>query len=268
MAAPLPIDTMSDMRGNFEPGSSASTVEAHWVHHGQALLKLDRSFSTGNNLVTAFGPELVFEPTRYVRSLRWWNEIGIRLTYLNSFNQPARATPYDNGRGYDVQVWLDIAGWRPRVGFWRGVNFLSQQGDPEFVAGNFMEVGLSKVFVLGDEASIEFGVQARHLRNAVNEVIPQGTKWVNQQYLVFNWNWDTADGRFMRDLFPAQSTPASPEQAAEATPRFTAKTRYVDLCRITSPIQASSKSEDDRSRTVPSPANISLPCSDTALRPG
>ena len=197
--------------------------EAHWVHHGQALLKLDRSFSTGNNLVTAFGPELVFEPTRYVRSLRWWNEIGIRLTYLNSFNQPARATPYDNGRGYDVQVWLDIAGWRPRVGFWRGVNFLSQQGDPEFVAGNFMEVGLSKVFVLGDEASIEFGVQARHLRNAVNEVIPQGTKWVNQQYLVFNWNWDTADGRFMRDLFPAQSTPASPEQAAEATPRFTAK---------------------------------------------
>jgi hypothetical protein len=209
--------------GQLRAGMFRFNGQAHWVHHGQALLKLDRSFNSGNNLVTAFGPEFVFEPARYFSSLRWWNEIGIRLTYLNSFNQPAHATPYDNGRGYDMQAWLDIAGWRPRVGFWRGVNFFGRQGDPEFVVGNFMEVGLSKVFALGDDASIEFGVQARHLRNPVNEFIPQGTKWVNQQYLVFNWNWDTADGRLLRDLFPAQGAPASTGLAAETRPRFTAK---------------------------------------------
>ncbi|HPV83994.1 MAG TPA: hypothetical protein PK866_12745 [Nitrospira sp.] len=208
--------------GQLRAGLFRFNGQAHWVHHGQALLKLDRSFNTGNNLVTAFGPELVFKPARYFSSLRWWNELGIRLTYLNSFNQAARATPYDQGRGYDVQAWLDIAGWRPRIGFWRGVNFLGQQGDPEFVAGNFMEVGLSKVYALGENASIEFGVQARRLRNAVNEFIPQGTKWVNQQYLVFNWNWDTANGRFMRDLFPTQSNPAATEPS-DPTPRFTAK---------------------------------------------
>lgn len=85
-----------------------------------------------------------------------------------------------------------------------------------------MEVGLSKVYALGENASIEFGVQARRLRNAVNEFIPQGTKWVNQQYLVFNWNWDTANGQFMRDLFPTQSNPAATEPS-DPTPRFTAK---------------------------------------------
>ncbi|MGC3973124.1 MAG: hypothetical protein QM771_01890 [Nitrospira sp.] len=209
--------------GQLLAGPLRFNGQAHWIHHGQALLKLDRAFNTGNNLVTAFGPELVLEPARYFHFLRWWNEIGIRLTYLNSFNQPADGSPYDNGRGYDVQAWLDIAGWRPRVGFWRGVRFMSQQGDPEFVVGHFMEVGLSKVFALGDTMSVEFGIQARHLRNAVNEFIPQGTKWVNQQYLVFNWNWDTRDGRLFRDLFPTQDSTPAGAPPAETERRFTAK---------------------------------------------
>ena len=37
-------------------GAFASTPQAHWVHNGQALLKLDRSFNTADNLVTALGP--------------------------------------------------------------------------------------------------------------------------------------------------------------------------------------------------------------------
>ena len=43
------------------------------------------------------------------------------------------------------------------------------------------------------------------------------------QYLIFNWNWDTADGQFVKDLFPAmKSAPFEPQPAAEET-RFTAK---------------------------------------------
>jgi hypothetical protein len=109
-------------------------------------------------------------------------------------------------------------------------------------------------------------VQARRLRNAVNEFIPQGTKWVNQQYLVFNWNWDTANGQFMRDLFPAQNNPVATEPP-DSAPRFTAK---LDTLTYVYNIaySGSGKSEGDRSRTAPSPVNTLRPCSDTALRPG
>ncbi|HVG01683.1 MAG TPA: hypothetical protein VM842_02285, partial [Nitrospira sp.] len=42
--------------------------QAHWVHNGQSLFKLDRSFQAGDNLVIAAGPELVLEPSRFFRS--------------------------------------------------------------------------------------------------------------------------------------------------------------------------------------------------------
>ncbi len=214
--------------GQLRAGPFRFNGQAHWVHNGQALLKLDRSFNTADNLVTAIGPELVFEPSRYIPALAWWNQLGIRMTYLTSFNQPMANSPAVRGHASELNVWLDLAGWRPSVSFWRGGHFLSQQGDPEYAASNFPEFGLSKMIPLGDSASIEFGVQARRIRaffteDGINYQNRDTFKWVNQQYLVFNWNWDTADGRLLRDLFPAQNAPASTDQATEATPRFTAK---------------------------------------------
>ena len=202
--------------------------QAHWVHNGQALLKLDRSFNTADNLVTALGPELVLEPSTYFPALAWWRQAGIRATYLTSFNEPLANGPTIRGRGYELSLWLDLAGWRPSVSFWRGRHFLSQQGDPEYAASNFPEFGLSKIIPLGESASIEFGVQARRIRaffteDGVNYQNRDTFKWVNQQYLVFNWNWDTADGRFMRDLFPARSTDASRMPPDASAPRFMVK---------------------------------------------
>ncbi len=164
--------------------------QVHWVQKGQALLKLDRSFNTRKNVVSAFGPELAVAPTRYLRVPSWFREIGVRATYLNSFHEPnsLRPGPTVRGRGYELMVWLDLDGWQPRVGFWRGNNFITQQGDPEFKDGSFTEVGLSKIFVLNEAASIELGAQARKLHNFVNQ---EGFKWVNQEYFVLNWNFDS-----------------------------------------------------------------------------
>lgn len=214
--------------GQVRAGPFRFNGQAHWVHNGQALLKLDRSFDTEDNLVTAVGPELVLEPFTYFPALAWWNQLGIRATYLTSFNEPMAGGPAVRGRGYEVSVWLDLAGWRPSVSFWRGRQFISQQGDPEYAASNFPEFGLSKIIPLGDSASIEFGVQARRIRAFFTEdgVTYQNRdtfKWVNQQYLLFNWNWDTADGRFLNDLFPADHADSSTDQAKGTAPRFKAK---------------------------------------------
>ncbi len=214
--------------GQLRAGPFRFNAQAHWVRNGQALLKLDRSFDTAENLVTAAGPELVLEPSTYFPALAWWNQLGIRATYLTSLNESPGSQPAIRGRGYELSVWLDVAGWRPSVSFWRGRQFLSQQGDPEYAASNFPEFGLSKIIPLGRSASIEFGVQARRVRAFFTEdgITYQNRdtfKWVNQQYLVFNWNWDTTDGQFVRDLF-ASSEPLAIESKPANTPtRFTAK---------------------------------------------
>jgi hypothetical protein len=214
--------------GQLRWGMFRFNGQTHWVHNGQALMKLDRSFNTADNVVTALGPELIFEPSRYLPALAWWNQLGIRMTYLTSFNAPLGGGPSVRGHASELTVWLNLAGWRPSVSFWRGREFLSQQGDPEYAASNFPEFSLSKVIPLGDSASIEFGVQARRIRaffteDGIHYQNRDEFKWVNQQYLVFNWNWDTADGRWLRDLFPTKGAPASADQTTNSTPRFTAK---------------------------------------------
>lgn len=214
--------------GQLRAGPFRFNGQAHWVHNGQALLKLDRSFNTAENLVTAAGPELVLEPSTYFPALAWWNQLSIRATYLTSFNESLGNQPAVRGRGYELSVWLDLAGWRPSVSFWRGRQFLSQQGDPEYAASNFPEFGLSKIIPLGQSASIEFGVQARRIRAFFTEdgITYQNRdtfKWVSQQYLVFNWNWDTTDGQFVRDLFSAGDTPSSEPKPTHSPSRFTAK---------------------------------------------
>ena len=212
--------------GQLRAGPLRFNAQAHWVRNGQALLKLDRAFNTLNNVATAVGPELVLEPSTYFPALTWWNQIGIRFTYLTSFNEPLDNSPPVRGRGYDTTFWLDLAGWRPYVSFWKGRNFLSQQGDPDFRASNFPEFGLSKFILLGEVASIEFGVQARRIRAFFTEdgITYQNRdtfKWVNQEYLVFNWNWDTGRRRrLLEDLF------AGPTPLTEKPPhprRFTPK---------------------------------------------
>jgi hypothetical protein len=214
--------------GQLRAGILRFNGQVHWVHNGQALLKLNRSFNTSENLVTAVGPELVFAPSAYFPALTWWNEAGIRATYLTSFNEPMGTPPAARGRGYELSIWLEVAGWRPSVSFWRGRGFVSQQGDPEYAASNFPEFGLSKVISLGRSASIEFGVQARRIRaffteDGINYQTRDTFKWVNQQYLLFNWNWDTADGRFMRDLFPPGGLARAAAQSTDTERRFLAK---------------------------------------------
>ena len=212
--------------GQLRVGPFRFNAQAHWVRNGQALLKFDRSFNTADNVVTAAGPELVLEPSSYFPALSWWNQIGIRFSYLTTFNEPLNNTPAVRGRGYDTTFWLDLSGWRPSISFWKGRQFLSQQGDPEFAASNFLEVGLSRIIPLGETASIEFGVQARRIREFFTEegIVFQNRntfKWVNQQYIVFNWNWDTGRSRLLEDLF---ASPPPPEDAGQAGPRrFTAK---------------------------------------------
>lgn len=214
--------------GQLRAGPFRFNAQAHWVHNGQALLKLDRSFNTADNLVTALGPELVVEPSTYFPSLTWWRQAGIRATYLTSLNEPLAGGPAIRGRGYELSVWMDFSGWRPSVSFWKGRHFLSQQGDPEYAASNFPEFGLAKIIPLGESASIEFGVQARRIRAFFTEdgITYQNRdtfKWVNQQYLLFNWNWDTRDGRLFRDLFHTKDSPLPREPAADREQHFTAK---------------------------------------------
>ena len=214
--------------GQFRAGPFRFNAQAHWVHNGQALLKLDRSFNTAHNLVTALGPELVVEPSTYFPSLTWWRQAGIRTTYLTSLNEPLAGGPAIRGRGYELSVWTDFSGWRPSVSFWRGRHFLSQQGDPEYAASNFPEFGLAKIISLGESASIEFGVQARRIRAFFTEdgrtfQNRDTFKWVNQQYLLFNWNWDTRDGRLFRDLFPTKESPPPGLPTADTGRHFTAK---------------------------------------------
>ena len=212
--------------GQLRAGPFRFNGQVHWIRNGQALLKLNRSFNTSLNVVTAFGPELVLEPGRYVSGLEWWREIGIRLMALNSYNEPNQGGgPVTRGRGYEAQVWVDIAGWRPRIGFWRGTSFISQQGDPEFGAGNFMELGFSKTVSLGEDASIEFGAQARRITNFFPG---EGVKWPNQEDLVFHWNWDTRRTSLFdqlltdpESLFGSSGEPSSPKRFSAKLDTFT-----------------------------------------------
>ncbi len=208
--------------GQLRAGPLRFNAQAHWVRNGQALLKFDRSFNTLNNVVTAAGPEFVLEPKAYFPALSWWNEVGVRFTYLTTFNEPLDNRPASRGRGYDTRFWLDLAGWRPSVSFWKSRNFLSLQGDPEFTATNFPEFGLSKILRFGEDASIEFGVQARRVRTFFT---PDGItyenrdtfKWVNQQYIVLNWNWDTNRTNLIGEVWASLSP--SPRPADESGPR-------------------------------------------------
>lgn len=214
--------------GQLKFGPLHFNGQAHWVRNGQALFKLDRSFNTRDNLVVAVGPELVLEPSRFFRSAGWWNQIGIRFTYLTSYNQADDGSSASRGRGYELQAWLDLAGWRPSLAFWKGRNFLSQQGDPEFRASNFPEVGLSKTIRLGDRASIEFGAQARRIRaffteDGLNYMTRDTFKWVNQEYLVFNWNWDTNHADLVGDVWASLSRPFGDRGDSPSERRFTAK---------------------------------------------
>ena len=214
--------------GQLKFGPLRFNGQAHWVRNGQALFKLDRSFNTRDNLVVAAGPELVLTPPRFFRSADWWNEIGISYTYLASFNQADDGSPTSRGRGYELRGWLDLAGWRPYVSFWKGRNFLSQQGDPEFRASNFPEFGLSKTVRLGDRASIEFGAQARRIRafyteDSINYFTRDTFKWVNQEYLVFNWNWDTNHADLIGDVWASVSQPAEKDLDTSSARRFRVK---------------------------------------------
>ena len=214
--------------GQLKFGPLHFNGQAHWVRNGQALFKLDRSFQTGDNLVIAVGPELVLEPSRFLRSAGWWNQLGIRFTYLTSYNQTEPGSEATRGRGYELQTWLDVAGWRPYVSFWKGRNFLSQQGDPEFRASSFPEFGLSRTLRLGDRASIEFGAQARRIRafftlEGINYMTRDTFKWVNQEYVMFNWNWDTNHADLLGDVWASLSRPFSERQEPESERRFFAK---------------------------------------------
>jgi len=214
--------------GQLKFGPLHVNGQAHWVRNGQALFKLDRSFNTRDNLVVAVGPELVLEPARFFRSVGWWNQIGISFTYLTSYNQADDGSDPSRGRGYELRTWLDLAGWRPYLAFWKGRNFLSQQGDPEFKASNFPEIGLSKTIRLGDRASIEFGAQARRIRAFFTEdgiiYMNRDTfKWVNQEYLVFNWNWDTNHADLVGDIWDSLSRLFGDRQEPRSERRFSAK---------------------------------------------
>ena len=214
--------------GQLKFGPLRFNGQAHWVRNGQALFKLDRSFDTRDNLVVAAGPELVLEPSRYFPALPWWNQLGIRFTYLTSYNHTDAGPEATRGRGYELQAWLDLAGWRPYLAFWKGRNFISQQGDPEFRASNFPEIGLSKTVRLGDRASIEFGAQARRIRaffteDGLNYMTRDTFKWVNQEYLVFNWNWDTNHADLFGDVWASLSRPFGDRQEPQSERRFTAK---------------------------------------------
>lgn len=214
--------------GQLKFGPLHFNGQAHWVRNGQALFKLDRSFSTRDNLVVATGPELVLEPSRWFASTAWWHQIGISFTYLTSYNQADNGSDASRGRGYELRTWLDLAGWRPYLAFWKGRNFLSQQGDPEFRASNFPEFGLSKTIRLGKRASIEFGAQARRIRaffteDGLNYMNRDTFKWVNQEYLVFNWDWDTNHADLIGDVWASLSRPFDDRQDAPSERRFTAK---------------------------------------------
>jgi len=207
--------------GQLRYGSIRFNGQVHWIQNGQALLRLDRSFNTQENIVSAFGPELVLEPSRYLKVPAWWREIGARFSMLNSYNEPnAGLGPVTRGRGYDSQFWLDLDGWRPRIGFWRGVNFISQQGDPEFVVGNFMELGLSKTIALGENASIELGVQARRMTNVVTGQGVKSVAWPNQEYIIFNWNWDRHGESLLGTIF---------DRADDAGPESTSRKRFIPM---------------------------------------
>lgn len=214
--------------GQLKFGPLRFNGQTHWVRNGQALFKLDRSFQAGDNLVVAAGPELVIEPSRYVTALSWWNQIGIRFTYLTSYNHTDIGADATRGRGYELHTWLDFAGWRPYLAFWKGRNFLSQQGDPEFRASNFPEIGLSKIVHLGPRASLEFGVQARRIRSFFTEdgltYMNRDTfKWVNQQYLMFNWDWDTNHADLAGDLWASLSRPFTDRPDDSSDRRFQMK---------------------------------------------
>ena len=214
--------------GQLRFGPLRFNAQAHWVRNGQALLKLDRAFNTANNVVTAAGPELVLSPSAYFSSLSWWNEIGASFTYLTTYNEPMGDSEAVRGRGYETKFWLDFAGWRPWVAFWKGRHFLSLQGDPEYAASNFPEFGLAKIIPLGESAVIEFGVQARRIRAFFTEdgITYQNRdtfKWVNQQYLLVNWNWDTGRSRLLDDLFTIPSALATKAAEQGSGRRFSAK---------------------------------------------
>ena len=137
------------MPDNLKFGPLHFNGQAHWARNGQALFKLDRSFQTGDNIVVAFGPELVLEPCT-IFSLSCVVESAGHPLHLSDRVKSARlALRPRRGRGYELQAWLDLAGWRPSISFWKGRHFLSQQGDPEFQASNFPEFGLSKTISLG-----------------------------------------------------------------------------------------------------------------------
>ena len=196
--------------------------QVHLVENGRAYLKLDRSFDTRQNLVTAAGPELALQPSRYLPVPEWWREIGVRVQYLTSRDDPnaARGGDTTRGRGYEAQAWVDLDGWRSRIGFWRGRHFISQQGDPEYRIGNFTEVGLTKTISITEGASLEFGGQVRKMSSFTSGQV-QGVRYVNQAFFALNWSLDSRRDP-LADLF-AWPSPVVSDTPTAAERRLTVK---------------------------------------------
>ncbi|MFO0732672.1 MAG: hypothetical protein U0361_17175 [Nitrospiraceae bacterium] len=158
--------------------------------------------------------------------------------------------------------WRDGGLW---ISFWKG-RTLSLQGDPEYRSSNFPEVGPSKTFWLTNRASLEFGTQTRRIRAFFTEdghtYLNRDTfKWVNQEYLVFNWNWDTNHADLAGDVWASLSQPFVEAQSPAGERRFSALFDLADACLQhcvlrTAPGRTACRHESDLRRTVscPSPA--------------
>ena len=169
--------------------------QAYWAHSGGAQYSESRTFigfglprdrPATNNFIAAVGPEFTFDRLGIPSALRGFARSNVIALYLTSQNEPSAITqPIVRGHGTFISAGVDLAGWRPYVSLWRGDNFVSERGDPAYVAGNFTEFGMLKDFLFSHGFSLRIGGFGRILSDRLTHT----------EYALLNWSWDASPWR-------------------------------------------------------------------------
>ncbi|MDR4474246.1 MAG: hypothetical protein MRJ92_16890, partial [Nitrospira sp.] len=181
--------------GRVSAGMLSFNGQVYWTHSGGAQYSESRTFfgaglprdrPASNNFLTAFGPQLTFQPNRYWSALSWFKEVDVMALYLTSQHEPTQSgLPIERGRGYQLTAGLNLDGWRPYVTFWRSERFVNDQGDPAYYAANFTEFGLVKDVALPAGFSLRIGGFGRTIDGRVTHT----------EYALLNWSWDQSPWR-------------------------------------------------------------------------
>ena len=123
--------------------------QLYWVHHGG---QKNKQGLLSNNISLAAGVGYSVYP-RKKRMVKFVDEIGAAIHFLYNYDNPiGKNNPKQKSYGVLGKLFIKLRGAEIYYQHWTTKNndFSPEKGDPLYQAKNYGEVGLEKIFAIGD----------------------------------------------------------------------------------------------------------------------